>query len=1096
MKTMANKLCVACLWMLLVCVMTAWPQASSSLAELRGTVTDTNGAAIPNANITLTDADRGTARNATTNENGEYTFLGLQPSSYDLRVEAAGKNFAASTTRITLTIGQQANIPVQLSAGGVSVGIDVVAGSEVVETGRTQQSSVINERELIDLPVSRRDFLNLALLTPGVNDSSNINDTTDARVAQGRSSGLSFGGNNGRGNLVTVDGGPVITATGGVFETVSQEAVQEFQVLRNSYSAEFGPSQGGIVNTVTKSGSNRISGSVFGLFRTKQLDSRNSFDFNPGGKSPFSRQQFGGSFGAPIQKDKTFFFTAYERFNQKQSTFVSIPLTGPSTALTTAQAAFLSAIQSAPSTSVNPSFVSNLSALSIANAPRTLQLFNSANGSFPFKTNQTYFSARVDHTFSDRASAFVRIHANDFYGENQAAGALTAVSRGRLEKDFNTGILASYTQQLGANTVNELKADFLYASNRLTPNDANGPQFNIQGYGFFGRDIFLPSYATIRDYDFIDNVTTVSGSHTVKIGGNLFLINQLDTNETFFGGRFDFQSLPLSTAIALNPRLGIAAVGQIQTYLTQTGNLTALSALGQPISALQTFNLDTPAVYQQGFGTTTVRGLNVRPGVYAQDTWKITKNFTLNYGLRYSQNREPYGIFRDKTNFQPRAGFAYDLQGNGKTVIRGGAGIYASYVNRLVSGVIRTLGNPSQQNDDINIVLTTASAGSLGVPTSIQVYQRLQALTNNFTRTATAADLATLGIVPRANGTLEVRFLGDPKFRTPQSYQFSLAVERDLGAGFSFEASYLHNRGIYISRNRDTNQFKASLLTIDGNKPCFYRFGAVPATCYNPNSATRTTPPASSDFLSPLRFQDNLYDSSGNSFYDAATFVLRRRFTQNVSILAHYTFSKAIDEVTDFNSDFSAQNPLNVRDDRSLSSFDQRHRVIISGVLQAPKFGDSAAGKIFRDFVVSPIFTYGSGRPFNLLAGADLNNDGRSQSDRPFRIGRNTGIGDKQITFDARLSRRFAFGERRYLELIFEGFNLFNRNNFIGINNVVGDLIVRANGTTSTGLTQDQVNQIFATGGRPIKGNLPTQPLGYTQSGNQRQFQFGGRFNF
>jgi hypothetical protein len=187
--------------------------------------------------------------------------------------------------RVTLTIGQQANIPIQLSAGGVAATVDIVSGQEIVETERTQQSTVITPREILTLPLSRRNFLDLALLTPGVNDSDNISDASDARVAQGRASGLSFGGSNGRGNLVTVDGGPVISTTGGVFDTVSQEAVQEFQVLRNSYNAEFGLSSGGIVNTVTKSGTNSISGSVFGLFRDDKFDARNPFDFNPEGQS-------------------------------------------------------------------------------------------------------------------------------------------------------------------------------------------------------------------------------------------------------------------------------------------------------------------------------------------------------------------------------------------------------------------------------------------------------------------------------------------------------------------------------------------------------------------------------------------------------------------------------------------------------------------------------------------------------------------------------------------------------------------------------------------------------------------------------------------
>jgi hypothetical protein len=367
----------------------------------------------------------------------------------------------------------------------------------------------------------------------------------------------------------------------------------------------------------------------------------------------------------------------------------------------------------------------------------------------------------------------------------------------------------------------------------------------------------------------------------------------------------------------------------------------------------------------------------------------------------------------------------------------------------------------------------------------------LLAVTNNFSRTATAADLAVFGLVPRENGTLEVRFLGDPNYKTPESYQASLAIERDLGYNFSFEASYLYNRGIYLTRNRDVNQFRASFLTRDGNQPCFNRFpgSAVPTTCYNPNGATPTTPTANTDFRNPFRFQDNLYESSANSFYNAATFTLRRRFAQNASVLAHYTFSKAIDEVTDFNSDFSAQNPLNLRDDRALSAFDQRHRIVLSGVFQVPKFGESAASNIFHNFVFAPIFTYGSGKPFNLLLGADANNDGRSQSDRPFGLGRNTGKGENQITLDARLSRRFKFDERRSIEVIFEGFNLLNRTNFQGINNII-------NTATGESLTAEQIAFIRSNQARGIRGAAPTSPLGFTSAGAARQFQFGARFSF
>ncbi|MDQ3130032.1 MAG: TonB-dependent receptor, partial [Acidobacteriota bacterium] len=324
MSRVVKYLC-GLIFSLMICgAITVYPQASSSTADLRGQVTDANGAVIPNASVTLTDATRGTTRTAVTGEDGEYIFLAVPPSDYDLKIESAGGSFGGFTRRIRLAIGEQANIPIQLTAAGVAANVDVSVDTEIVSTERTQQSSVIDERQIESLPLSRRNFLDLALLTPGVSDSDNISDASDARVAQGRASGLSFGGSNGRGNLVTVDGGPVVTTTGGVFDTVSQEAVQEFQVLRNSYNAEFGLSSGGIVNTVTKSGSNRVTGSIFGLFRDDKFDARNAFDFNPEGQSEFNRQQFGGSLGAPIKQDRTFFFTAVERFNQKQNTFVNL----------------------------------------------------------------------------------------------------------------------------------------------------------------------------------------------------------------------------------------------------------------------------------------------------------------------------------------------------------------------------------------------------------------------------------------------------------------------------------------------------------------------------------------------------------------------------------------------------------------------------------------------------------------------------------------------------------------------------------------------------------------------------------------------------
>jgi hypothetical protein len=1052
------------LCVLVIGVSTAFSQASSSTAELRGQVTDTAGAAIPNANVTITDVSKGTSRTTSSDEDGQYVFLNLLPSSYELRVEAAGKGFAPATTRIELTVGQQANIPVQLGTGNIAATVDIVGGQEVVETDRTQQSSVVDERQITNLPISRRNYLDYALLTPGVSDADNISDASDFRVAQTPQSGLSFGGNNGRGNLVAVDGGETNTVSGGVQTAINQEAVQEFQVLRNSYNAEFGGASGGIINIISKSGANRWSGSLFGLFRNDRFDARNAFDFNPSGTSPFSRQQYGGSLGGPIKRDKTFFFTSIERFTQDETTFVNL-LNDPSIfGLTASQTSLFNYLSATPFAALGAGLTGSLTTTQ-ARYPRTVALFTNASGQFPFDSVQTTFTGRIDHNFSQQDNAYLRFNLNDSVFENQAAGALTAVSRGRTLDSFNGGILFSENHQFNSNTVNELKLQYSYLNFKVIPNDPIGPELNIEGFGFFGRDIFLPSRTIQRQYDLLDNVSHVRGNHTLKFGGSIFMTDVSSANETFFGGRFNF-----GAAIPLANLIPAATLTSLRNFLT-ANNPGLLPALASPISALQSFNLNLPIVYQQGFGASEVNSWTYRYALYGQDTWKVRPNFALTYGLRYSISDEPFYMPLDKDDFQPRVGFSWDPWSDGKTAIRAGAGIFSGYTIYSVPNVTKTLSGFA--GDPINIVLSTATSAPLGVPASTTIYGTLLAQGIIGNRTITAADLAQFGIVPRPGAPLEVRFRTEPNYETPTTYQASFGVQRDLGKGFSLETSYLFTRGLHLTRNRDINQFRKSGFNPTFGIPCFVRFPAAVAT--SPTSCLGT----SSDFINPLRFQDNIYESSANSFYNAGTISLQRRYANDFSLNVHYTLSKSIDEVTDFNSDWSAQDPLNLRLDRALSAFDQRHRAVFSGV-----FGSPWKNKFLADWIFAPIFIAGSGRPFNLLLGFDANNDGRSQSDRPFAAGRNTGLGEPFYSFDARLARRFPFKETMFIELTFEGFNLFNRTNPTGINNVVGSLPL------------DQLRALASTRTRGNPAAAPTQPLGFTSAAPPRQLQFGVRFNF
>ena len=1092
LKTITG-IALAATLVLMLQALPAFGQAAGSTAALRGTVADSNGAVIAGATLRLTDSSKGVSRSANTDVTGAYAFLGLLPGVYELKVEA--RNFTSSVMRVELTVGQQANLPFTLGAGGLEVRVDVVAGSEVVETQRTGQSAIVDNKQITGLPINRRNFLDYALLTPGVVDADNIADASDYRVAQTPQSGLSFGGNNGRGNMVQVDGAETLSATGGVQATVSQEAVQEFQIVRNSFSAEFGGASGGVVNIVSKSGGNKFFGSAFGLFRDRSLDARNAFDFNPSGQSPFNRQQYGGSLGGPIRADRTFFFGVVERLDQKRSAFVNL-LSDPNIFQPTA-----SQNQLLTYLAGNPAFAqlagAGRASLTTTEAayPRTVKLFRESSGQFPFKEGQTQVSGRIDHNFSSKSTGYVRLNMTDGLFENQAAGALTAVSRGRKFDGFNGGVVASHNYQVSPTSFNEVKAQFSYTRQTYIPNDLNGPELNIEGFGNFGRDIFLPGRVIERHYDIYDNFTKIAGNHTIKLGGSLFFHDIASNNESFLGGRFNFgAAFPLGTVLALDPRVGPTVVGQLTAFL-QANQPALLPALSAPINALQSFNLGLPTVYQQGFGDTQADGWSNRYGAYIQDDWKLASNFTLNYGIRYALNDEPFYVPTSKRDLQPRVSFAWDPFKDGKTAIRGGAGVFTGFLTNSVSNVTSELGGFADPTS-IFIVLATPTTNSFGLPRSFDVYGGLAQATGNFSRPIRLSDLAGIlapasavppgvprrAITPGPGTPLEVRFRLADNYRNPTTYQASLGVQRDLGGGFSLETSYMFARGLHINRNRDINQYKAtgpeSPLNPNGG-PSFIRFP----------TAAQVGAGLTSDFRNPLMLQDNVYEMTASSFYHALTAQVLKRFSNNFSLNAHYTFSKSIDEVTDFNSDFSAQTPLNFRLDRALSSFDQRHRLVISGVLQS-----TWQNPVARDWTLAPIIGAGSGRPFNLLLGFDANADGRAQSDRPGRAGRNTGRGEASYTFDLRLARRFLVRESRFFEVTVEAFNLFNRTNLAGINNVIGGACAGADGlplpctTGSTPLTN------FSLRGRVDR--RPTQPLGFTSAGDPRQLQIGFRFNW
>jgi hypothetical protein len=1091
-----------CLCLILINITSIFAQATAT-AELRGRVLDPNGAVVPGATITATNNAKGTTRSVTADGDGNYVILSLAPSTYTVKVEASG--FAAKTiNNVLLEVGQQAALDINLALGDIGVVVDVLAGEQqIVDTERTQQSSVISAKQLNNLPINRRNFLDFALLTPGVSDADNVNDSTDFRVAQTPQSGLSFGGNNGRGNSINVDGSTTDTPSGGARNVLSQEGVQEFQVDRNSYNAEFGGASGGVINIVSKTGGNAYHGSAFGYFRDKTFDARNAFDNNPNGKSPFNRQQFGGSFGGKIVENKTFFFVSAEGLNQNQTSFVTLNDSlanglriAPANAASD-QNFFLNYLATKPNFAALSAGIRNGLTIPTTNVrgTGTADIYAATNGQFPAKDTSALITGRIDHTFSDTDSGFIRLNYANIQSENQATGALNAASRGRSVDSPSGGILLSESHIFNSTTVNEFRAQFSYYRLIVTPNDPVGPEINILGFGNFARDIFLPSDAISRGFDLSDTLSLVRGSHTVKVGA-VFQYGFVGTNsETFLPGTFRFGSLPFATLFSAGLRSMIAAqigadaqAGVITPAQASLLGTTLSNTTASTINSLQAYNFRLPQVYQQGFGLPYFSSGSQKFSVFGQDTWKVRPNITLNYGLRYFVQNEADPVPTDKNNFQPRVGISWDVFNNAKTVIRAGAGIFTGQIDNQITNVTNTLASGT---DPFNINIVVSAITLPGSYSAAAIYQTLDNQGVIGQRQIVASDLTQFGLVTAPGRPLEARIRIGQNYESPETYQVSGAIQQDLGAGFGMEASYLFTRGIHIIRPVDVRNYSVIGTGAFTGQPtvnatqlgCFSVPNAPPAGF----NCSTTGGALNGNFL-PRFALDAEYQSVANSFYHAGTLQVTKRLSRNYSINANYTLAKTIDEATDFNTDYLAQNPLNVRDDRSLSAFDQRHRVVLSAVIISP-----FENAFLKDFVFSPIFTAGSGRPFNLLIGTDTNNDSRLFNDRPALVGRNTGKGEPFYSFDMRLGRRFFVKEQRFLELTFEAFNLFNRVNYNGINNVVGTTCVNNFPTNPNCAGASNVIPLNPSG---IRGVSPISPLGFTSAAPARQLQFGIRYNF
>src|SRR5713101_7924168 len=1048
----------------------AFSQAGASNAQLNGSVRDESGGSVAKATITLRGTDTNRTYTAVSNDSGLYVIANLPPGRYELTTEAPG--FAKSTqTGIVLTVGQVATIDVTVKVASSSEKVVVTTETPPVEPTRTEVSNVISTNQIVSLPISGRLFTDFVLLTPGV--TSLQSTFTESEVTR-----ISFGGMRDFSNLVTVDGADTInTATGSQRGTPSQEAVSEFRVVNNGFGAEQGRALGGIVNIITKSGTNDLHGSLYDYVENSALNQHNLLQQGilpvSGNSVPntLRQHQFGGTLGGPIKKDKTFFFLNYEGQRRGEA-----------------------AIQS-PTLLANFNLINQAKALLGISSEQesTLKTQDSDRGFFKLD-----HQINKDNRLSLRYSIEDARNLNVLVGDTLDGGGLAASSSGHNNFLRDQSLVGTVSSQLKPNLVNTVLAQ--YARRHSTYPGATGqPNLDLVNEVMMGHNfgIFDATYESRGQ--FADSLYWVKGSHLAKFGMDYNHIN----NHIIWPG-FSPMRIVLP---GVNCLVDFANyVHHVQDPALQPGDPSYLAsnpaegpcplALGPQNATLPPFPVNTgpnPADFSNGVpvvfwpsplgsadnsavdGTAATAPSFPLPltwnnaylpsetknyfsdrnhgyvGLFVQDQWRLTSKFTVNYGMRWDYET---GL-GDTVNsyykaFQPRVGLAYSPDKH--TVIRAGFGFFNDRYNIGFFFVT----HPQRPTTFVCVAPTAncPAGGNFPLPgirdgafNATYALNQLPFIPGSNPFGPQPADVAENLLV---NGKYKpVALVTNPaigEFSTvgdgtveraskmPYAEQGSLEIDREIGHGLVVNVGYLFVSSHHQVRAENLNVCPVN--TTGGASPSattgWYQCGSN--AFGNFTAAPGDYPAGKSFFQSVLIPVGLIYytDNSGNSVYHGANISVTERAGQYFRLNANYTFSKTLDDGT-FTTFVSTPQDLYKRSlERANSNQDVRHRFIANFTAIGPQ-------KTFlRNTELSSIVTLQGARPFTMFVGFDANNDTNPVTDRVGYAARNTYWGDKLKTVDLRLSQAFKFREKQRIDVAVDAFNAFNRPNVDEVDSVYG----------------------------------------------------------
>ncbi|HSM88303.1 MAG TPA: TonB-dependent receptor [Candidatus Limnocylindrales bacterium] len=835
---------------------------TAATAELRGTVKDPNGAVIQGAAVSLHDEAKNIDRSAQTNAAGEYVLLSVPPGRYTLTVTAKGFSKMVAKN-VSLTVGQAAEYPVTMQLATAETEITVTGEPLLVETSKTSTSTTIGQQRIENLPINGRNYVNFSLI------NSQVQRDVAPSIGAAPTSGLNFGGQRARSNAVNVDGMDAVdNSVNGIRSTVSQEGVQEFQIITNGYEAEYGRASGGVVNIITKSGTNDFHGSAFGFLRNRKIQAVNPFSNTP--DPAYTRVQAGVAFGGPLKKDRTFYYFSFETTRRQETGFSTIgannfglvPLANagsfglPAGSLVTPdQAQFLATVPVSPLSVAYAQLAAGGSGVALAGvpgAPGPLGAFPTSGaplpasfhnllsqiGNYPVSEATDVYSLRLDHKFSGSNQLMLRggLSPSDVTGiqvnaQNQDFGQ-NAFSRTSTQSYHDGSIGVQDTWILGENKINDLR--YQYSRRGLLYNFSRGVgggdvAVNIPGFAFFGREPFSFVRRVEQRHQIADNFSWIKGRHNIKFGTD---INHLPVTADFtvnFGGIYNFGELT-ATSISQN-------------------------FAGAPnFSAVQAYGLGIPQVFIQGIGNPHDQFNLTTMGFFLQDSWRMNSRLTLNYGVRYDYELTPVfnavnalsqaaqdalgitqGVPRDSNNIAPRIGLAFDPKGDGKTVIRASYGLFYDHPLLalafdsdvadgsqapqfiLFGGAPCNPAAPPSPAEALNLNATNAFQGLLGVgnclPPGLASAFNFVDSQQRFDPTPNAASiLNNQAYLTAGPGGSAVPLISQPfGFPTGQNFQYgyaeqgSFAIEHDLGHDFAISAAYNYTGGHHLNRPINAN---------------------------------------------------------------------------------------------------------------------------------------------------------------------------------------------------------------------------------------------------------------------------------------------------